>query len=163
MRPVCPTQGPTTDVATHFSSQARLRSGSFFRGYGLKAVQGRRRGAAARFFLISLLAGCLPLVTGCQGIPIPGKHGTHYLIIGVGLVHCPTNEAAVFVTRTQALGLSLNTDPAAKFALGYASGTVVSVPDTADDVRVEVSWRPGGVLNIHSQSSVLKTNQALNQ
>ncbi len=162
MRPGCPTLGSTTDGATHFSSQAPQRSGSFFRGYGLKAVPGRRRGAAARFFFFLWLPGWLPWITGCQGIPIPGKHGTHYLIIGVGLVHAPAHDAAVLVTRTQALGLSVNTDPAAKFALGYASGTVVSVPDSADDVRVEVSGRPGGMLNIHSQSSVLQTNQVPN-
>lgn len=101
------------------------------------------------------------LCTGCRGIPIPGKQGTHYLIIGVGVVHCPTNESGVLVTRAQVLGLSLNTDPVAKFAVGYASGTLVSVPNTADDVRIEVSARPGGPLQIHSQSSVLLTNQAL--
>ena len=64
MRPVCPTQGPTTDVAPHFiKPEARLRSGSFFRGYGLKAVQGRRMGAAARFFFVPTI---------CPAVWLPG-------------------------------------------------------------------------------------------
>ena len=50
MSPVCPTQGLTTDVATHFDLQASQRSGSFFGGHGLKAVWGCRRGAAAHSF-----------------------------------------------------------------------------------------------------------------
>ena len=54
MSPVCPTPGSTTDRATHFGHQARQRSGSFFGGHGLKAVQGRRTGAAARFFFYQM-------------------------------------------------------------------------------------------------------------
>ena len=52
MSPVSPTQGPTTDDAAHFGSQARQRSGSSsFWGHGF-AVRGRRRGAAAHFLFI---------------------------------------------------------------------------------------------------------------
>ena len=56
------------------------------------------------------------LAAGCSGIPITSRHGTQYLIIGIGLVHCPTNTSdAVLVTRSQAFGITANNDPAARF------------------------------------------------
>jgi hypothetical protein len=50
--------------------------------------------------------------------------------------------------------------PAARFSLGYADGTMISVPTNADDVRVEVTMRPGGPLKVQTAATrLLQTNQ----
>ena len=90
-------------------------------------------------------------------VSIPGKGGTvHHLIIGFGIVS--VNEPAspaVIATDSHILGMSISDQPGLKFAFGYSSSTVVSIPDGADDVRVEVSKVPGKPLVIDVPSAKL--------
>jgi len=46
--------------------------------------------------------------------------------------------------------------PGLKFALGYAASQVVSVADGAEDVRVEVRRRPGGLITVEVPKAQLK-------
>jgi hypothetical protein len=102
------------------------------------------------FFLIlhGVLSSC---------ISIPGKNGTvHYIIVGFGIVSVnePPSQA-VIATDSHILGISISDQPGLKFAFGYSSSTVVSIPDGADDVRVEVSKVPGKPLIIDVPSAKL--------
>jgi hypothetical protein len=88
-------------------------------------------------------------------VSIPGKGGTvHHLIIGFGIVSVnePPSQA-VIATDSHILGISISDQPGLKFAFGYSSSTVVSIPDGADDVRVEVSKVPGKPLIIDVPSA----------
>lgn len=98
----------------------------------------------------ALLGGCV------ASIPGSGRT-THHLVIGLGVcsVNSGPNEAAI-VTDVQAVGLSISDRPGLKFALGYSSGTVVTVSSGAEDVRMEISRRPGGPLIVESERTVLK-------
>lgn len=82
----------------------------------------------------------------------------HYLILGVGIVTVPKPETqtAVLATKAQALGINISDQPGLKLGLGYSSSTVVAIPDNADDVRVEVSQRPGGPLKVESPMAKLQ-------
>jgi hypothetical protein len=90
-------------------------------------------------------------------VSIPGKGGTvHHVIIGFGIVS--VNEPpshAIIATDSHILGMSISDQPGLKFAFGYSSSTVVSIPDGADDVRVEVSKLPGKPLIIDVPSAKL--------
>ena len=115
----------------------------------------RHRGIIQSLLLVLIFSAALS--SGCVG-SIPGKGGaTHHLIIGLGICSANTesNEAAV-VTDVMALGLSISDRPGLKFGLGYSSSTVVTVNAGAEDVRLEVSKRPGGPLVIDSERAVLK-------
>lgn len=116
----------------------------------------RRSISAARGFLAPprsiVLALVLFIMSGC--VAIPGQGGTkHYLIVGVGIVSVNESEDAVTATQTQALGISLSDRPGLKLGIGYASSTAVTVAPGTEDVRVEVSQRPGGPLVIDTQSA----------
>ena len=90
-------------------------------------------------------------------VSIPGKSGTvHHVIIGFGIVSVnePASQAVV-ATDSHILGMSISDQPGLKFAFGYSSSTVVSIPDGADDVRVEVSKVPGQPLIIDVPSARL--------
>jgi hypothetical protein len=94
----------------------------------------------------STLAGCVARVPGHEG-------ETHHVIVGFGVV--TTRESAragVVATRAHSLGLSVTDRPGLKLGMGWASSTVVSVADGAEDVRVEVSRRPGGPLIVEAPS-----------
>lgn len=105
--------------------------------------------ALPRLIVLGLV---LLMVSGCVGIP--GQGGTtHYLIVGVGIVSVNESEDAITATQTQALGISLSDRPGLKLGIGYASSTVVTVAPGAEDVRVEVSQRPGGPLVVDTQNA----------
>jgi hypothetical protein len=90
-------------------------------------------------------------------VSIPGKSGTvHHVIIGFGIVSVnePASQAVV-ATDSHILGMSISDQPGLKFAFGYSSSTVVSIPDGADDVRVEVSKVPGQPIIIDVPSARL--------
>jgi hypothetical protein len=90
-------------------------------------------------------------------VTIPGKSGTiHHVIIGFGIVSVnEPSSPAVIATDSHILGMSISDQPGLKFAFGYSSSTVVSIPDGADDVRVEVSKVPGQPLIIDVPSARL--------
>jgi hypothetical protein len=88
-------------------------------------------------------------------VSIPGKSGTvHHLILGFGIVSVnePPSQA-VLATDSHILGISISNQPGLKFAFGYSSSTVVSIPDGAEDVRVEVSKIPGSPIVIDVPSA----------
>lgn len=95
------------------------------------------------------------ILSGC--IAIPGKGGTkHYVIVGFGIVSVNESEEAVTATQAHSLGISISDRPGLKLGIGYTSSTVVTVAPGAEDVRVEVSKRPGGPLIVDTQSAKFK-------
>lgn len=113
------------------------------------------------FALITLLIG----VSGCGSFnccasySIQGDKGAvHYLILGIGIVTVPkpNTDTAILATRVHALGVNLSDQPGLKMAVGYSSSSVVTIPDGAEDVRVEISQWPGGSLEIETQKARLK-------
>lgn len=94
------------------------------------------------------------LFCGCSGIKISdGKGSIHHLIVGIGIVTCPDTrtENGILATKSNSLGLQISNQPGLKFALGYASSYVTAIPETADNVLVEIFQRPFGPL-------ILQTN-----
>jgi hypothetical protein len=115
--------------------------------------------------LFAGLALTMPIHIGCAtsrnflAIPVNGKNETiHYVIIGFGIVTVPAPEktAAVSVLKSQTLGAVISDQPGLKVGIGYSSGTVVLVPNGAEDVRVEVSQKFGGPLIIDTLAAKLK-------
>ena len=117
-----------------------------------------RIGIAIALLSLSLVASCCGTNKNSFAIPLRGEEGSvHYLIIGVGVVTVPGTEArtAVQATQMQSLGVAISDQPVTKLGVGYMSSTVVSVPDGAKDVRVEVSQVPGGPLRVETQNSLI--------
>ncbi len=88
--------------------------------------------------------------SGCA-LPLKGENETmHYLIIGIGLVSIPKQEAdtGILAAKTQTLGVQISDQPGLKFAAGYSNSSVVVVPETVQNALVEVSQRPFGPLII---------------
>jgi hypothetical protein len=123
-------------------------------------------------FGVILVSGCTSLLNRGKDdisgdgivIPIEGKEGTkHYVIIGFGIVTVKKTEGetAAIATNSQALGINLSDQPGLKLGVGYSSSTVLTVPDgaLADDVRLEVSKRPFGLLKVTTHSAKLKDSQ----
>jgi hypothetical protein len=109
----------------------------------------------SRFLRSILLVLFAIILSGC--ICIPGKGGTrHYVIVGFGIVSVNESEDAITATQTQALGVSISDRPGLKLGIGYASSTVVTVAPGAEDVRVEISKRPGAPLIVDTQSAKFK-------
>lgn len=109
--------------------------------------------APGRLVLVGAVA--VLLVAGCSGVPVRSGNTVHYLIIGIGVVSVPADQetADIRVTRLNALGVSLVDQPGLRLGLGYASGTVVAVPERVEDVRVEVSHLPFGPLHVRANDS----------
>lgn len=99
----------------------------------------------ARGLLFIVLVPALA-VTACACITIPGRDGVDYhLIVGLGVVRTKaSDDGSVVATDARSLGVVVSDRPGLKLGVGYSSSTVVSVPDGAEDVRVEVSRRPWG-------------------
>lgn len=113
-------------------------------------------GTLTTSFRILIIVTIVSLSSGCS-ICLPGKNGTsHHLIIGIGVVSVndSTNNSVV-ITDTSALGLTVTDRPGLKLGLGYASSFVLSVPDNAADVRVEVTKNMFGPMMINVPSAVL--------
>ena len=93
----------------------------------------------------------LSILNSSCSIPIKGKNTTvHHLIIGIGLVTTTEEESntGVLAIKTQAIGLQFSDQPGLKFAAGYSKSSVVSVPETTENIVVEVSQRLFGPLII---------------
>jgi len=105
------------------------------------------------------ILGCLLLavpLSGCVARMPTNDGTTHYIILGFGIVSVGRSpEDTVQATRMTAVGLSVSDQPLLKLGLGYASATVVTVPQGARDVRMEVSSLPWGPFIVDTQSVVL--------
>jgi hypothetical protein len=73
-------------------------------------------------------------ISGCA-IPVTGGSGTvHYLVVGVGVVNVPApneNTSSSAITY-DVVGLLVSNQPGVRMAAGYASGSTVQVPITAN-------------------------------
>jgi hypothetical protein len=104
-----------------------------------------------------LLTNCTSIHC-CMAVPLQeGQDTVHYLVVGVGILTVPKpgTSTGVLAARLHALGVSIADQPGLKLAIGYTSSMTVAVPDGAEDVRVEISQRPGGPLIIDTQKAVL--------
>jgi hypothetical protein len=109
------------------------------------------------FFLASCGA-----IDCCVVIPTRREGGSiHYLVFGIGIVTVPKPEkqTAVLATKAQTLGINISDQPGLKLGFGYSSSTVVVIPDNAEDVRVEISQKPGGPLKVESPKAKLQKTQ----
>lgn len=97
--------------------------------------------------LVQAVVASTILVAGCS-IPVKSGTTTHHLIIGFGVVSTNDTPDAAVVTNMTAIGFALTDRPGLKFALGYASSAVIEIPDNAEDVRIEVSQRAFGPINV---------------
>jgi hypothetical protein len=61
-----------------------------------------------------------------------------------------------FCTLFTTLGLHISDQPGMKLGLGYSTSSTVAIPDHAEDVRVEISQRPGGAIIVDSPKAHLK-------
>ena len=107
--------------------------------------------------LCFILSGCSGL-SCCLTLPMAGKSSIHYVVFGLGIISVPKpdTQTAILATKTQVLGLVVSDQPGAKIGVGYSSGSVVAIPDGAEDVRVEISQQPGGKVAITAPSANLK-------
>lgn len=105
--------------------------------------------------LVALCAG-----TGC--CHWTDKSGTrHTLIIGVGVVSVNESKPeAACVTRANVLGISAD---AGGLTAGLSSRFSTSVPDGAEDVRIEASQKPFAPLKIEVQKAQLNQTNQMNQ
>ena len=108
----------------------------------------------------SLLAILFPvLLNGCI-VTVPGEESVkHHIVLGFGMVsvNAPPEQAAV-ATQVQALGINISDQPGLKFGLGYSSGTVVTVPARAEDVRLAVTKTPGCPFTVDVQKADLNSD-----
>jgi len=131
-----------------------LALGESSRGTSNRARSGRRR------CFLRLVAAALLATAGSAGgcaLPIAGAKGTtHYVVVGFGVVSVKEVEKpAVVATDAHVLGLVVSDRPGLKFAVGYASGMVVTVPEGASDVRVQAARRPFGLVTIEVDSALI--------
>jgi len=108
--------------------------------------------------MLALIAsGCSAVNTGLA-LPVAGKDSIHYIVLGFGIVSVPKSDkaTAVLATKTQALGMLVSDQPGSKISIGYSSGSVVVIPDGAEDVRVEISHKLWGPITITAPSATLK-------
>lgn len=104
-----------------------------------------------RLFFPILGVILLSMVSSACAIPIKGKSGTiHHLIIGIGVVTTNRDggDTGVLAIKSQSVGLQFSDQPGLKFAAGYSSSSVVSVPETTENIVVEVSQHLFGPLTV---------------
>ena len=90
------------------------------------------------------------LLAGCS-IPIKGQDDTiHHLIIGLGIVSVkqPEENSGALVTKTESLGVYISNQPSISFSLGYAKSNVVSIPETTDNIILDISQKSFGPISI---------------
>lgn len=92
------------------------------------------------------LAVALVLITGCSStgccltLSSEQENYTRHYVIGFGVVDVgkAENATAARVFRSTNLGVSYTHSPLPKFNLGYVHSQSVTIPDGAEDVRIEV-------------------------
>jgi len=101
---------------------------------------------------IFLLASC--------AIPVKDNSETlHYMVVGFGVVSIPAvqQSLAVQAVKSQILGVGISNQPGISLSIGYASNLITKIPEDAEDIRVELSDRPGGPVIVDVASSKLVT------
>lgn len=108
--------------------------------------------------MVAWFISCLAFAGG-PGCSWTDRSGTrHVLIVGVGVVSVNNSKpSAATVTRANALGIAADQGGV---AAGYSSRFTTSVPEGAEDVRIEASQRPFAPIHIEVQKTKLnETNQ----
>jgi hypothetical protein len=104
-------------------------------------------------------SGLFVLIVGLSSCAVPihsDSMTTHYVIVGFGIVTVHENARdAIVATDAQSLGLIVTSRPDFHASAGYMSSAVVSVPDGAEDARVDISRRPFGPLVVRTTSAKL--------
>lgn len=105
------------------------------------------------WFLVCLAAAA---GAGCSWTDQSGTR--HVVIVGLGVVSVnDAKPSAATVTRTQALGVAADQGG---IMAGYSSRFATTVPDSAEDVRIEASQRPFAPIYVEVQKAQLnQTNQ----
>ena len=88
---------------------------------------------------------------GCSGIKYKDRNGSiHHLIIGLGVVSIPKNEgdAGVFASKTQVVGIHASDQPGFKFGAGYSTSSLVIIPESTENIIVEVVHKPLGSVTV---------------
>lgn len=109
-----------------------------------------------RIFFLLIIMLLLFHLNGCCSIPLEGKNGTvHHLIIGIGVVTIPekADNTGVFATKSESIGLHFSNQPGLKFAAGYSKSSTIIIPETTENIVVEVSQRPFGPLTVEVNPS----------
>ncbi len=112
---------------------------------------GRVDMAVLRPAFVAALALCT--LCGCSGIKWAGRDGTiHHVILGFGVVSVPANndKSSVVATRSETLGIHVSDQPGVRVAIGYTSSSTIAVPETTENIVVEVSQRPFGRLVVET-------------
>jgi len=118
----------------------------------------------SKHYHLALLINLL-MCSSCV-VSIPGKgiesNTSHHLVIGFGIVSVnEPDDIALVSTSTQVLGVNVSDRPGMKLGIGYSANTVITVPNNAEDVRVEVSQLPGKPFIVDIQSAIMKSTQSL--
>lgn len=90
-------------------------------------------------------------VSGCAGIEYRDGKGTiHHLIIGVGIVSIPKpeNKTGAFVSKTEVIGVHASNQPTLKLGIGYSESSFIAVPESTENIVVEVFQKPLGPLTV---------------
>lgn len=108
-----------------------------------------------------LLLGLALSASGCV-VTIPGEgRASRHVILGFGVVSVNRScDDRVVATDSTSLGVSVTDRPALKFALGYASSTVITVAPDVEDVRVELAKPFGGPLIVDTRRAKAKPRTA---
>lgn len=90
-------------------------------------------------------------VSGCTGIKYRDEKGTiHHLIIGMGIVSIPKqeNKTGAFVSKTEVIGVHASNQPSLKLGVGYSASSFIAVPESTENIVIEVSQKPLGPLTV---------------
>lgn len=100
------------------------------------------------------IAAVLFVTSGCV-LQTTGRERTrHYIVLGVGIVSIPSPEASppVAAVKLQAVGLTAELAPNARFALGYINSHQIAVAANTD-TTVQVSDAVGGPVTVSTSTT----------
>jgi hypothetical protein len=87
------------------------------------------------------------IVAGCSSSPccISTKFETdnfiNYIVIGFGIVSVPkpAMKSGAYAAKTKSLGIMLSDQPGLKSSIGYATSSVIVVPENTNNTIIEAS------------------------
>lgn len=121
----------------------------------LESCAGRR--IILRSNCLAALVVCTIAITatGCISFKT-GRDARYHIVIGFGIVRVSDPDTTALVaTSAHSLGVTISDRPDLRFSAGYASSTVVTIPDGAEDVRAEISQSPLGPFVVDVQCATL--------
>lgn len=87
------------------------------------------------------------IVTGCSSSPccistkFENDSSINYVVIGFGIVSVPKPavKSGAYATKTKSLGIMLSDQPGLKSSIGYATSSVIVVPENTNNTIIEAS------------------------